>query len=162
MTGYYSLWLQVSRRFEKLIKNSLTLQFRIELSHAALQELYQPSAVIGDQITTVKRLDSLRKQQFGWRNLAWRARHLVPLDHPKGALYALRSGLFIAGKRRIPGFPRSRGLLLQELPTLDTKKPPTKLELDCQIDISQVCFDIEQDLLVLLEESRKSGTLCGS
>lgn len=142
-----------------MIKESLALQYRIELAHAALEELYQPITVVVDTRTTIGRLDKLRKQQFGWRNLAWRARHLISLDHAKGTLYELSAGIFVSGKRRKPGMPRSRELVMQELPTLGGESLLPKAEIACHIDISQVCFDIQQDLLVLLEESRKGTSM---
>jgi hypothetical protein len=137
----------------------LALQYRIELAHAALEELYQPITVVVDTKTTIGRLEKLRKQQFGWRNLAWRARHLISLDHTKGTLYELSSGVFISGKRRKLGMPRSRELIMQELPSLGDQSLLPKVEMACHIDISQVCFDVQQDLLVLLEECRQGVSM---
>jgi hypothetical protein len=130
------------------------LQYRIELGHAALKEFEQPLSVRADLGTTIHRLDLLRKQQFGWRNLAWRARHVISLDHPKekGGLYELSSGILVTGKRRKLGVSRSKELILQELPYIESKTVPTQMEINCQVSISQVAFDVKQDLLVLLEE----------
>ncbi|KAG8755935.1 hypothetical protein FRC14_003522 [Serendipita sp. 396] len=146
----------LNRRIFNIIKNSLALQFRIELAHAALEELWQPIEYKVDIRTTIQRLDSLRKLQFGWRNLAWRARHVVSLDHPRGALYELNSGIFVTGKRRKLGIARTQELVLQELPSLGCPYPPSKADLNCHVAISQVCISIQQDLLILLEESRSN------
>jgi hypothetical protein len=121
------------------------------LFHGALHEHYQPISVLTDPSTTIQRLDALRKLQFDWRNLAYRARQPVPLDHPKGALYELANGIFMSGNKRKLGVARSNRFVLQELPDWDTRTVK-KTEIDCQVGVSQVCFSIEQDLLVLLEE----------
>ncbi|KAG8814309.1 hypothetical protein FRC17_001208 [Serendipita sp. 399] len=146
----------LNRRIHNIIKNSIVLKFRIELAHAALEELWQPIEYKVNLKTTIERLDSLRKLQFGWRNLAWRARHLVSLDHPKGSLYELSSGIFFTGKKRRLGVARTQEIVLQELPSLECPSPPSKAELNCHVAISQVCVSIPQDLLVLLEESRSN------
>lgn len=150
--------IQVSRRFSELIRTSLLLQFRLELCHGALNEHFQPISILTNPKTTVQRLDALRKQQFGWRNLAWRARQVVALDHPKGALYDLSNGIFISGNKRRLGIARANRLVLQELPGLEpVDEPAKKTEIECEVGVSQLCFDIEQDLLVLLEEGGNRG-----
>jgi hypothetical protein len=111
------------------------------------------------EAATIQNLESLRKQQFGWRNLAWRARHILPLDFPNGALYELSSGILATGKRRKAGVARSHEIILQELPSLIAGKGPIKREMDCQVGLSQICFDIGQDLLVLLEEDSQRGLM---
>ncbi|PVF99238.1 hypothetical protein CPB86DRAFT_872718 [Serendipita vermifera] len=151
-------WLQVSRRFARLIKDSALLRYHIELAHAALRQLYEPISMRISERATIQHLESLRKQQFGWRNLTWRARHVIPLDFPNGALYELSSGILITGKRRKAGVARSHELLIRELPSLVTVADPIKRELECQVGLSQICVDTEQDLLVLLEEDSQRVT----
>lgn len=82
----------------------------------------------------------------------------MPLDHPKGALYELSNGIFMSGNKRKLGVARSNRLVLQELPDWDTRVVK-KTEIDCHVGVSQVCFNIEQDLLVLLEEGGDRGLL---
>lgn len=56
------------------------------------------------------------------------------------------------------GVARSNCLVLQELPSWEEKEVK-KTEIACQIGISQVSFNIEQDLLVLLEEGGDRGVV---
>jgi len=62
----------------------------------------------------------------------------------------------MSGNKRKLGVARSNRLVLQELPDCDTRTVK-KTEIDCQVGVSQVCFNIEQDLLVLLEEGGDRG-----
>lgn len=117
------------------------------MGHAALSELSAP-------ISLLKRLEALRKQQFGWRNLAWSRREILTIDHVRGSPYELASGIFVTGKHQSSNkhkhYPRE--LVFQELPSINATKPPSRVELDCEMGIAAMTFDVEQDLLVLLEE----------
>lgn len=137
--------MQVSKRFDALIRDNVVLRYRIELGHAALNDL--PAS-----ITLLKRLEALRKQQFGWRNLAWSRREILTIDHARGSPYELASGIFVSGKRQLGGKHYPHELVFQELPSVHATKPPSRVEVDCGIGIAAMTFDVEQDLLVLLEE----------
>lgn len=128
-----------------MIRDDLVLRYRIELGHAALSELPAP-------ISLLKKLEALRKQQFGWRNLAWSRREVLTIDHARGSPYELASGIFVTGKCQSSNKHHPRELVFQELPTVNATKPPSRVELDCGIGVAAVTFDAEQDLLVLLEE----------
>jgi hypothetical protein len=133
------------RRFDGLIRDDLVLRYRIELGHAALSELPAP-------VSLLKRLEALRKQQFGWRNLAWSRREVLTIDHARGSPYELASGIFVTGKRQSSNKHNARELVFQELPSVNATLPPSRVELDCGMGIAAMTFDVEQDLLVLLEE----------
>ncbi|CCA72876.1 hypothetical protein PIIN_06813 [Serendipita indica DSM 11827] len=146
-----------NRRVYTVINNSLTLQFRIELSHAALLQFSQPVTGKTSHSTTLQRLDLLRKLQFSWRNLAWRSRKTIPLGQPY-PLYELSSGIFITAARRA-GVAKPHKLIFQELPSLDNHSNISRATIDCGIPTSQVCIDVSQDLLVLLEEGHQNTGL---
>jgi hypothetical protein len=133
---------RVSKRFDHAITNSLLLQYRIELGIGALID--RP----GKQ-STVERLEALRRYRFGWRNLAWRRRDIVNVDHPRGSLCQLSGGLFVSGKKEKPG-TRTK-LLFVELPSSASKPgAPRRSELECDIEVAHMCVDLEQDLLILI------------
>ena len=115
------------------------------MGHAALNELPTPVSIL-------KRLEALRKQQFGWRNLAWSRREVLTIDHARGYPYELASGIFVTGKRQSINKHCPRELVFQELPSANATKPPSTVEVDYGIGIAAITFDVEQDLLVLLEE----------
>lgn len=85
----------------------------------------------------------------------------MALDHPKGALYELSNGILASGDKRKLGISRANRMILQELPGLEaiSEGAVEKFEIDCQIGVSHVCFNIEQDLLVLLEEGGDRGAV---
>ncbi|THU80067.1 hypothetical protein K435DRAFT_512266 [Dendrothele bispora CBS 962.96] len=133
----------VSKRLNKIIADSSSLQFSIEL---AKYRMRPPSASTSEMPYTA-RLHLLRSREQGWRTLIPKARHILQLAH-SGAVYEFSGGVYGNGKENDQRSTTS--ITLYDLPILESGTQNHRTFSLDGLDTVDFTMDPSQDLLVLV------------
>jgi hypothetical protein len=137
--------LQVCRRLRDIIKQSPSLQYKIELFHDYL--IANP----GIQAPSSSLLQRLLQSRRAWDRLTPTTMETIQVDGV--SVYEIREGVWLSGKTQSPFSDAIRTILMLELPAstpLTNRMEKAVMELD--FDASDVTVLPSQDLLVILQD----------
>lgn len=137
--------LKVCRQLRDIIKESPSLQYKIEFFHDYLI----PNAAI--QASSTSLLQRLLQSRHAWDRLTPTTMETIQVDGV--SVYEIREGVWLSGKTRTPDGDAIRTILMLELPAstpLANRMKKTVMELD--FDASDVTVLPSQDLLVILQD----------
>jgi hypothetical protein len=138
----YSL-IQVNKRLYKVIFESSSLQFTIEL---AKYRMKPPEGSVLEPPYAV-RLQILKDREQRWRSLKSDTRHKLKLAH-SGAIYEFTGGIYGNGKEN--DRRNTISITLYDLPSLESGKQEDWTHSMDGMDIVDFTMDPSQDLLVLV------------
>lgn len=136
--------LQVCRTFNAIVKDALALQYMISLAACGMQDDLSMTLCQG----TAERLQRLREYEAAWREFAWSdggiITHAAACDLP----ITISGGVVAFLKRNPETSEVEDRLCLLRVPSKLRGIPGESWELKGLGEISQLCIDAAQDLLL--------------
>jgi hypothetical protein len=146
----FKQFMQLSRRFDKLVTSSISLEYRIELFAANLTD----GLAVASR-STKSRLFRLKQHQTAWNNLTWSHMQPIPLTDTELKIPVHTSWELVGG---MLGLADHRSIRFVRLPSLlrDIAQEEWRFD-DIGFHIRDFTMDRSQDLLVLLERLDLDG-----
>ena len=142
------------KRFEGIVKESVELQYNVELAIAGYQDgghVDLPFAV---------RLQKLRDQENAWWNLSWSRQENIP-QHGTTAAYDFHGGVWARGTgERYAGLSRKIELSVLPSPWIPPQSRPEKWTFSDLTNCRDFAIDPSQDLFVWIESDFVFVFLC--
>lgn len=140
------------KRFNSFVRNTLPLQYRIELEAAGL--LDGPPG----PLSTYQRMQLVLQRQRMWRTLKWTRKDVVPYATEDCLTYELFGRVFCQGKGS-KGGATTRFLAMTELPSCYMDAPRRYIIDNEQLGIAVWDFTMDpvQNLLILIEHTHEDS-----
>ncbi|KAI9445330.1 hypothetical protein H4582DRAFT_910180 [Lactarius indigo] len=139
------LFRRVNSFFKSLVDETTTLQYRIALFASGMED-----GPPGD-LHAYERLELLRKYEASWKNLEWNEHTTIPL--PVGPLWELYGNVWAHSRG-------SDAIEFIQIPSRLRGIPMRQWTLRFDYDLRDFGMDPSQDLLVIIENFRRSPNIC--